>query len=141
MLQVTDTIQLDESEIQFKFIRSPGPGGQHVNKTATAVQLRFDLAHSTSIPEYVRRKLARLARNRINEKGVLIITANRFRSQDLNRKDAVARLKSLIVESSRKTKLRRRTKPTNASIRRRLETKTRHGKLKNMRRPVTWNGE
>ena len=98
MLHVTDEIQLDESEIQFKFIRSPGPGGQHVNKAATAVQLRFDLTHSTSLPDHVRRQLIKLAQNRINNKGVLIISANRFRSQDLNRKDALDCLIHLIIK-------------------------------------------
>ena len=141
MLHVTDAIQLDESEIQFKFIRSPGPGGQHVNKAATAVQLRFDLAHSTSLPDHVRRRLIKIAQNRINNKGVLIISANRFRSQDLNRKDALDRLIHLIIKSTLKTKLRRRTKPTGGSIKKRIEAKKRRGKLKHTRQSVTRSGE
>ena len=141
MLHVTDAIQLDESEIQFKFIRSPGPGGQHVNKAATAVQLRFDLTHSTSLPDHVRRRLIKLAQNRINSKGVLIISANRFRSQDLNRKDALNRLMHLIIKSTLKTKPRRRTKPTNASIKKRIGAKKRRGKLKHTRQTVTRSGE
>src|SRR5210317_710485 len=112
MVRITDAIELDESEIQFKFIRSPGPGGQHVNKAATAVQLRFDLTLSTSLPDNVRRRLKKLAQNRINSKGVLIITSNRFRSQDLNRKDALDRLIRLIIKSTLKKKPRRKTKPT-----------------------------
>ncbi|MEK6197400.1 MAG: alternative ribosome rescue aminoacyl-tRNA hydrolase ArfB [Desulfobacterales bacterium] len=137
MLQVTDAIQLDEREIQFKFIRSPGPGGQHVNKAATAVQLRFDLAHSTSLPDHVRSRLTKLAKNRINTKGVLIISANRFRSQDLNRKDALDRLLHLIVKSTWETKPRRRTRPTLGSVKKRIESKKRRSKVKHARQSVT----
>ena len=141
MLHVTDVIQLDEREIQFKFIRSPGPGGQHVNKAATAVQLRFDLTLSTSLPDNVRRRLKKLAQNRINSKGVLIITSNRFRSQDLNRKDALDRLIRLIIKSTLKTKPRRKTKPTGGSIKKRIEAKKRRGKLKHTRQMVTCSGD
>jgi ribosome-associated protein len=141
MLQITEAIQLDESEIHFKFIRSPGPGGQHVNKAATAVQLRFDVLHSTGLPDRVRRRLMSLARNRITTRGILTITANRFRSQDLNRKDALARLANLIVRSSHEIKPRRRTKPTIASRKRQEENKMRRSKLKRTRRPVAWSGE
>jgi len=141
MIQVTENIQLDESEIQYRFIRSPGPGGQHVNKAATAVQLRFDLAHSTSLPEEIRSRLKKIAENRINSEGVLIIQANRFRSQDLNRKDALERLKHLIVASCRKTKHRRRTKPTLASRKKMLDAKKRQSKLKQTRRSVAWTGD
>ena len=141
MLQVTDTIQLDEREIQFKFIRSPGPGGQHVNKAATAVQLRFDLAHSTSLPDHVRSRLTKLAKNRINTKGVLIISANRFRSQDLNRKDALDRLLHLIVKSTWETKPRRRTRPTLGSVKKRIESKKRRSKVKHARQSVTRDGD
>ena len=137
MLHVTDAIQLDESEIHFKFIRSPGPGGQHVNKAATAVQLRFDLAHSSSLPDHVRHRLKKLAKNRINAKGVLIISANRFRSQDLNRKDALDRLKHLIVKSTMEIRPRRSTKPTIASMKKRIEAKKRRGKLKHTRQSVS----
>jgi len=141
MLQVTDAIQLDEREIQFKFIRSPGPGGQHVNKAATAVQLRFDLAHSTSLPDHVRSRLTKLAKNRINTKGVLIISANRFRSQDLNRKDALDRLLHLIVKSTWETKPRRRTRPTLGSVKKRIESKKRRSKVKHARQSVTRVGD
>ena len=137
MLQVTDAIQLDEREIEFKFIRSPGPGGQHVNKASTAVQLRFDLAHSTSLPDHVRSRLTKLAKNRINTKGVLIISANRFRSQDLNRKDALDRLLHLIVKSTWETKPRRRTRPTLGSVKKRIESKKRRSKVKHARQSVT----
>ena len=141
MFYVTDAIQLDEREIAFRFVRSPGPGGQHVNKTATGVQLRFDLANSTSLPEDVRDRLQKKAHNRINSQGVLLIEANRFRSQDLNRKDALERLKELIIEATRRTKSRHKTKPTFASIRKRLENKKRRGGLKHTRRTLGWPGE
>jgi ribosome-associated protein len=141
MVRVTDAIELDESEIRFKFIRSPGPGGQHVNKAATAVQLRFDVKHSTSLPENVRSRLLQLAKNRINARGILIINANRFRSQDLNRKDGLERLAALIVKSAQKRKPRRKTKPTIGSLKKRKEAKQRRGKLKRSRSTVTWNGE
>ena len=141
MVRVTDTIELDESEIRFKFIRSPGPGGQHVNKAATAVQLRFDVKHSTSLPENVRSRLLQLAKNRINARGILIINANRFRSQDLNRKDGLERLAALIAKSAQKRKPRRKTKPTIGSLKKRKEAKQRRGKLKRSRSTVTWNGE
>jgi len=141
MVRVTDTIELDESEIRFKFIRSPGPGGQHVNKAATAVQLRFDVKHSASLSENVRLRLLELAKNRINSRGYLIINANRFRSQDLNRKDALDRLKALIAQSAQRLKPRRRTKPTLGSVKKRIEVKQRRSKLKRSRKSVAWNGD
>jgi ribosome-associated protein len=139
MVRVTDTIKLDESAITFKFIRSPGPGGQHVNKAATAVQLRFDVVHSPSLPGNVRQRLLQLAKNRINAGGILIINANRFRSQDLNRKDALDRLTTLIAQASQRSKPRRRTKPTIGSIKKRKEAKQRRSKLKHSRQTVTWS--
>jgi ribosome-associated protein len=141
MLQITEAIQLDEGEIHFKFIRSPGPGGQHVNKAATAVQLRFDVVHSVNLPDSVRCRLVTLARNRINSKGILIINANRFRSQDLNRKDALERLADLIIKSTHEIKPRRRTKPTSGSRKKQEENKKRRSKLKRTRQPVSWRGE
>ena len=141
MIRITETIQLDESEIQFKFIRSPGPGGQHVNKASTAVQLRFDVIHAATLTDHVRRRLMTLARNRINSQGILVINASRFRSQDLNRKDALARLTDLILRSSSEAKHRRRTKPTIASRKKREDNKKRLSQLKRTRRPVSWSGE
>jgi len=141
MIHITDAIQLDENEIQYRFVRSPGPGGQHVNRAATAVQLRFDLAHSISLPEDIRFRLKKIAQNRINSKGVLTIQANRFRSQDLNRKDALERLIQLIVASCRKTKHRRRTKPTLVSRKKRLDAKKRQSKLKQTRRSIVLTGD
>jgi len=141
MVRVTDAIELDKSEIHFKFIRSPGPGGQHVNKAATAVQLSFDVRHTSSLPEYVRFRLLQLAKNRINTRGILIINANRFRSQDLNRKDSLDRLKALIIQASQKIKPRQRTKPTFGSIKKRKAAKQRRSKLKRSRQSVTSHGE
>jgi len=141
MIPVTDTVALDEREIRFKFIRSSGPGGQHVNKAATAVQLRFDVKRSASLPEDVRSRLLQLAKNRINAYGILIINANSYRSQDLNRKEALDRLAELIAKATQKRKPRRKTKPTINSLRKRKEVKQRSSKLKRTRQRVTWNGE
>lgn len=134
MIRVTGTITIDEEEIHQQFIRASGPGGQNVNKVATAVQLRFNVAHSPSLPEDVRERLIRLAGNRITREGYLIIDARRFRSQQQNRQDAVARLVGLIRQAAQRTKIRKRTKATLASKERRLESKRRRAKIKQLRR-------
>ena len=141
MVRITDAIELDESEIHFKYIRSPGPGGQHVNKAATAVQLRFDVQHSASLPENVRLRLRQIAKNRINSRGILIINANRFRSQDQNRKDALSRLAELVAKSAQRIKTRHRTKPSIGSIKKRIEAKQMRSKLKRTRQSITLNNE
>jgi len=137
MLRITPTIAVDENEIQLDFIRATGPGGQHVNKAATAVQLRFDARNSPSLPDDVRQRLVRLAGNRMTEDGTLIVTARRFRSQDRNRQDAIDRLAELIRKAAEEPKLRRKTKPARAARQRRLDTKRHRSQTKRRRRSVS----
>jgi len=136
MIHVTNAIKIDESEIQEEFTRSSGPGGQNVNKVATAVQLRFDVTNSPSLPDNVRERLLSLARKRITEDGILIISARRFRTQAANRQDAIERLMALIREATQAPKTRMKTKPTLASKKRRLETKRRRSITKSLRRSM-----
>jgi len=133
MISVTPGIALDENEIELSFIRASGPGGQNVNKVATAVQLRFDVLRSASLPAPVRERLRVLAGRRVSREGVLIITAHRFRSQEMNRRDAIERLVGLIREAATPRKTRRATRPTRSSRQRRLESKRRHGETKRSR--------
>src|SRR5436190_2750789 len=125
MLQVTDEIAIDESELSETFVRASGPGGQNVNKLATAVQLRFDVRHSPSLPPDVRARLARLAGRRLTQDGVLVISAQRHRTQERNRDDARERLFELIRHAAVRPKPRRPTRPTAASRERRIEGKKR----------------
>ena len=136
MIRVNKNIVLDESEIQEEFVRASGPGGQNVNRVATAVQLRFDILNSTSLAEDVRRRLLRLGGSRVNRDGILIIDARRFRTQERNRKDALERLIGLVKKAAEKPKPRYKTKPTSASKRKRLEAKRRRGRIKQQRQPV-----
>jgi ribosome-associated protein len=133
MIRVNAQIELDEREIQEDFVRASGPGGQNVNKVSTAVQLRFDVARSPSLPDPVRARLIALAGRRITQDGVLIIEAERFRSQRRNRDDALERLIELIREACEVDKPRRPTRPTLASRKRRLESKQRRGETKKLR--------
>ena len=134
MIQITPTINIDEHELQLEFVRASGPGGQKVNKVATAVQLRFDVINSPSLPDDVRTRLIRIAGKRMTEDGVLVIEAKRYRTQDRNRKDAIDRLISLIQKAAVQPKPRRKTKPTLASKERRLENKRRRSETKRRRR-------
>jgi ribosome-associated protein len=133
MLRITDQIAIDEREIEEQFVRSSGPGGQNVNKLETAVQLRFDVRHSPSLPEGVRLRLERLAGRRLTKDGVLVIIAQRHRTQERNRADAMDRLVELVREAAVTPKRRRPTKPTAGSQKRRLETKKRRGTIKGLR--------
>jgi len=133
MIAITDTLAIDESEISESFIRSSGPGGQNVNKVASAVQLRFDVRQSPSLPPPVRERLERLAGNRVSQDGVLIITAQRFRSQERNRADALDRLVALILRAATPPRPRRATRPSAAARQRRLAAKALRARLKQQR--------
>lgn len=132
-MRITDQIQIDESEIEERFVRASGPGGQHVNKASTAVQLRFDVANSPSLPPAVKQRLTRLAGSRMTKAGELIIQADDHRSQSLNRETARERLKSLIVKASHKPKPRKKTRPSLSSVRRQKEAKAQRAKTKALR--------
>ncbi|HKX11055.1 MAG TPA: alternative ribosome rescue aminoacyl-tRNA hydrolase ArfB [Stellaceae bacterium] len=133
MIPITPTLSIDESELAESFVRASGPGGQNVNKVASAVQLRFDVRHSPSLPEDVRQRLMRLTGRRLTLDGVLVITAQRHRTQEANRRDALDRLVNLIRRAAVPPVPRKPTKPTSASRRRRLETKRRRSALKRTR--------
>jgi len=135
MIRVTERIRIPDEEINVTFVRASGPGGQHVNKTATAVQLRFDAKNSPSIPEYVRERLQVVAGSRMTGGGVIVIDARRHRTQSRNREDAVERLVEIIRKAAETRRSRRRTGPTAAARRRRLEAKRNRGTLKKLRRP------
>ena len=132
-MRITPAIEIDESELEERFVRSSGPGGQNVNKVSTAVELRFNLAANTSIPDYARAKLKRLAGRRLTLDGVIIIQADRFRSQEQNRSDARERLKDLIAEALIVQKKRIKTKPSRGAKERRVDAKTTRGHVKKLR--------
>jgi ribosome-associated protein len=133
MIRITDTIAIDEHEIEERFIRASGPGGQNVNKLATAVQIRFDVRHSPSLSDAVGARLERLAGSRLTKDGVIVITAQRYRTQERNRADALDRLVDLIRRAAVPPTPRRPTRPTAAARARRLEQKKRRSGIKGLR--------
>jgi ribosome-associated protein len=139
MIRINDRISIDESELEESFVRSSGPGGQNVNKLSTAVQLRFDVRRSPSLPNDVAIRLMKLAGKRITKDGVLVIVAQRHRTQERNRADALERFTELVREAAIPPTPRRATKPPKAAKRERLEKKKQRSSIKSMRGKVSFD--
>ena len=140
MIAITPSLALDESEIQLEFVRAAGPGGQNVNKVATAVQLRLDVRGSPSLPAEVRARLVKLAGRRVSEDGFLVITARRYRSQERNRADAIQRLVKMIQKAAIRPRVRKATRASSSARAARVDEKKRRGEVKRRRRrhPEDW---
>lgn len=136
MIRITGDLWIDERDISYTFILAQGPGGQHVNKAATAVQLRFDPHGHQPLPETVQHRLRALAGSRMTAEGTVVITARRYRSQERNRRDALERLTELLGTAARRKRSRRPTRPTAASRERRLQHKRRRSEAKKLRGPI-----
>jgi len=141
MLQITPTLTIPDDELTFTFVRSSGPGGQNVNKVATAAQLRFDVRNSPSLPEEVKARLIKLAGYRMTQDGILVVEAKRYRTQEQNRADAEQRLVTLIQKALVRPKRRRSTRPSAASQARRIESKKRRGRIKRIRQAAPSHDE
>lgn len=138
MIEITSRIAIPEEEIAFSFVRASGPGGQNVNKVSSAVELRFDVAASPSLPDGVKARLARLAGRRLTREGVLVIQAQRFRTQERNREDARERLAAFIAAGLSVPKPRVATKPSRAAKARRMDAKRERGEIKRGRSGRNW---
>lgn len=138
MISITSRVRIPESEVEFTAIRSSGPGGQNVNKVASAIQLRWNI-HSSSIPYFYKNKILKYKDQRITQEGVVVIKAQVHRTQDKNKTEAIARLADLIAKATYVAPPRRETQPTKASQRKRTDTKTKRGQTKALRKKVNWD--